>query len=310
MLQDLLAAGRVDDGLYAVPVSVHVDGLVFYPSAVREQAGLARPPATLGDLRTLTDRLAETGMTPWCFGVESDEEPGRAAADWVENLMLINYGRDAYQQWVDHEIPFDDPRVAAVLEQMESLLLAEGMASGDRESIAGTEAAAADDSMFTDPPGCHLYLQSEFGAESGFPEEVVEDIDDTVGVFPLPGLTPASKPVVGAVHLAGVLNQHSAAARDLVRFLASPDFGTNGYAQSGTWTSPRRDFDQALYPTETSRVIAGIAHASTTFALDGSEQMPPEVGSGSFPSELTAWIAGEQDAPTTLENIETSWPEE
>jgi alpha-glucoside transport system substrate-binding protein len=310
MLPDLLAAGQVDDGLFAVPVSVHVDSLVFYPSVAREQAGLIRPPATMADLRSLTDRLAETGMTPWCFGVESDEEAGRAAADWVENLMLINYGSGTYHQWVEHEIPFDDPRVAAVLEEMATLLLEEGMTSGGRESIAGTDAADADEAMFTDPPGCHLYLQSDLGADGGFPEEVVEHIDRTVGVFPLPGLTAASKPVLGAGHLAGVLNQDSAPARDLVRFLASPKFGTNGYAQSGTWTSPRRDFDRTLYPTDTWRTVAAIVHTSTEFALDGSEQMPPEVGSGAFPGQMTAWISGEQDTETTLENIEASWPEE
>ena len=64
MHPDLLAIGRAGDAQYAVPVGVHVKSAVFYPSAAA-QVGLTQPPATLEGLRSLTDRLAENGVTPW-----------------------------------------------------------------------------------------------------------------------------------------------------------------------------------------------------------------------------------------------------
>ena len=51
-----------------------------------------------------------------------------------------------------------------------------------------------------------------------------------------------------------------------------------------------------------------MAYESTDFVFDGSDQMPGEVGSGSFWREMVAWISGGQDIPTTLDNIENSWP--
>jgi alpha-glucoside transport system substrate-binding protein len=36
--------------------------------------------------------------------------------------------------------------------------------------------------------------------------------------------------------------------------------------------------------------------------------MPGEVGSGSFWRDMTAWISGQEDAKTALDNIESSWP--
>jgi alpha-glucoside transport system substrate-binding protein len=42
--------------------------------------------------------------------------------------------------------------------------------------------------------------------------------------------------------------------------------------------------------------------------FDGSDQMPGEVGAGSFWSEMVAWIANDQDLDTTLKNIDDSWP--
>ena len=73
--------------------------------------------------------------------------------------------------------------------------------------------------------------------------------------------------------------------------------------------SPRTDFDVELYPTETWKTIAQIAYESTEFVFDGSDQMPGEVGSGLFWRDMTAWISGGQDAKTTLDNIEASWPQ-
>ena len=311
MLPDLLAAGQVDDELYAVPVGVQVTSVVFYPRAAASEAAVPRPPATLAELRLLSAGIAATGTTPWCLGLEADDEAGWPAADWVETLMLVNHGKAVYDQWVEHEIPFDDPRVVDVLGQLETLLLEEGQTFGGREAIVDTEVDAAFEPMFTDPPGCYLYRHTNAVAQDGgFPEEVVEDIDTRIGVFPVPGPTADAKPVLGGAHLAGVLNQEKQEAQDLVRFLASAEFGKQGYAESGTWISPRRDFDPARYPSDTWRALAGIAHGATDFALDGSGQMPDPVGAGAFPRELTAWIEGEQDAPTTLAAIEEAWPEE
>jgi alpha-glucoside transport system substrate-binding protein len=42
--------------------------------------------------------------------------------------------------------------------------------------------------------------------------------------------------------------------------------------------------------------------------FDGSDQMPGEVGSGSFWREMVAWISGGQEIQATLDNIENSWP--
>jgi alpha-glucoside transport system substrate-binding protein len=54
--------------------------------------------------------------------------------------------------------------------------------------------------------------------------------------------------------------------------------------------------------------MAGVAYDATIFLFDGSDQMPAEVGTGSFWKEMTAWISGDQDVDTTLKNIDESWP--
>jgi alpha-glucoside transport system substrate-binding protein len=309
MIPGALETGQVDGTQYAVPMSINVKSIVFYPKQPFEAAGYTAP-TTYDELVALSDQIQATGTTPWCFGIESEAATGWPATDWVENLMLINYGSDTYNEWVNHEIPFNDPQVLDVLEQMDSLLLAEGRTNGGRQSIASSNFNTAANPMFDEPPGCYMYRQGNFVATPGnFPDEVIEDIDNRVGVFPMPGLTPEDKPVLGGGDLAGIFAQDNESAQKLVQFLSSAEFGTNGYAENGTWFSPRTDFDTNLYANEVMKSIGEAAYQSTEFVFDGSDQMPGEVGSGSFWREMVAWISGGTDAKTALDNIEASWPQ-
>ena len=51
-----------------------------------------------------------------------------------------------------------------------------------------------------------------------------------------------------------------------------------------------------------------MAYDASAFLFDGSDQMPGEVGAGTFWKDMTAWISGQQDLDTTLSNIDASWP--
>ena len=310
MIPGALETGQVDGTQFAVPMSINVKSIVFYPKTAAEAAGLTEPPATFEDLQALTEGIAATGTTPWCFGIESEAATGWPATDWVENLMLINYGSETYNEWVRHEIPFNDPQVLDVLEQMEGLLLEDGRTNGGRQSIASSNFNTAANPMFDEPPGCYMYRQGNFVATPGnFPDDVIADIDNRVGVFPMPGLTAEDKPVLGGGDLAGIFSKENESAQKLVQFLSSKEFGTNGYAENGTWFSGRTDFDTSLYANEVMKSIGDIAYSSTEFVFDGSDQMPGEVGSGSFWREMTAYISGGTDAKTALDNIEASWPQ-
>jgi alpha-glucoside transport system substrate-binding protein len=308
MVQGVLETGQVDGTQYAVPMSINVKSIVFYPKKAFESAGY-EVPETYDDLVALTDQIQKDGTSPWCFGIESEAATGWPATDWVENLMLINNGGDTYNEWVAHDIPFNDPKVDEVLTQMDELLLADGRTNGGRQSIASNNFNTAANPMFDDPPGCFMYRQGNFVAQTGgFPDEVISKLDETVGVFAMPGKTAEDKPVLGGGDLAGIFSKDNKSAQKLVQFLASKDFGADSYGASGNWISPRTDFDVSLYPNTTEADIAKIAYESTDFVFDGSDQMPGEVGSGSFWREMTAWISGGEDAKTALENIESSWP--
>src|SRR5699024_11787744 len=61
-------------------------------------------------------------VKPWCFGIESGGATGWPATDFLEDMVLREAGPEGYDQWVDHEIPFDDPQILSALEPAGSIL--------------------------------------------------------------------------------------------------------------------------------------------------------------------------------------------
>jgi len=310
MLPGALKAGQSDNGTqYAVLMSANVKNGVYYPLNAAPAAGLTPAPQTFAQLQQLTNTIAGTGTTPWCFGIAAEAATGWPATDWVEDLMLINYGEDTYNDWVQHKIPFNDPKVLDVLNQMEGLLLANGHVNGGRQSVASNNFGTAGNVMFDSPPGCYMYRQGNFLTQPGFfPDQVVQNLDSTVGVFPMPGKTPESKPVLGGGDMAGLFSGDNASAKKVMEYLTSTEFQNAAIAQSDSYLAPRTDADLSGYKSETSRNFAKIQNGATEWVFDGSDQMPGEVGSGSFWREMTSWISGQEDAKTALDNIEKSWP--
>jgi len=104
------------DQHYGFFYNVNVKSLVWYVPENFEDAGY-EVPTTMEGLKAMTEQIVSEGETPWCIGLGSGAATGWPATDWVEDLMLRTQTPDVYDQWVTNEIPFDDPRVVAAIEE-------------------------------------------------------------------------------------------------------------------------------------------------------------------------------------------------
>lgn len=306
MVPGTLEAGTVDDKLYGMLVSMNVKSLVFYNKKAWDQAGY-KAPQSIDELNQLTEQIKSDGETPWCMGIESDTATGWPATDWFEDLVMRYGGPEEYNSWVTHETPFDSDVVRESAAEFEKLMFTDGNVLGGRDAITSTNFGTAGNPMFDKGgPSCWMYKQGSF-ITGFFPEDIKKDLDANVGVF---GFPPAEaggdNPVLGGGDLAMLLSDKSAAS-DVMKMLSETDIG-NDAAGSSSFISPHKDFDTSLYPDDLTRSVADVAYSSTAFLFDGSDQMPGEVGAGSFWKEMTAWISGQQDLDATLTNIDESWP--
>jgi alpha-glucoside transport system substrate-binding protein len=304
MVPGTLEAGTVDDELYGLLVSMNIKSLVFYNKPAFEAEGYAIP-TTIEELNALTKQIKADGNTPWCMGIESDTATGWPATDWFEDLIMRYGGADAYNQWVTNEVKFDSDVVREAAAEFEELMFTEGNVLGGRDAISSTNFGTGGNPMFDKDPGCYMYKQGSF-ITGFFPDSVTADLDANVGVFGFPPPEGGENPVLGGGDLA-VLMSDSDAAGDVMAMLSETDIGVEA-APSSSFISPHKDFDLSLYPTELTKQVAQVGYDASVFLFDGSDQMPGEVGAGSFWKEMTAWISGDQDLDTTLKKIDDSWP--
>jgi alpha-glucoside transport system substrate-binding protein len=307
MLPGSLDAGTVDGKLYGLLVSANVKSLVFYPKKAWDKAGYPIPES-IDELNALTKQIKADGNTPWCFGIESDTATGWPATDWFEELVMKYGGADKYNDWVDHKIKFDSDLVRQAAEEFSQLLLTEGNVPGGRKAIVATNFGDAENTMWNAKPGCWMEKQGSF-ITAFFPPDVVKNFDSEVGVFGFPPATAGEKaPVLGGGDMATLLND-SDAAKKAMKLLSETDVGAAAAKNGSSFLSPHTDFDASLYTNPLTKKASEVANAGSALLFDGSDQMPGEVGAGSFWKEVTAWILGNEDLDTMLKEIDQSWPD-
>lgn len=306
MIPGFLDATRDDEGrAYGLPMRMAVKSVMWYPVPAFEEAGYAIPE-TQEELEALEDQIIADGGTPWCLGIEAGDSTGWAGTDWVEEYMLRLHGPDVYDQWVSNELPFDSPEVQEAFEAFGRVWQKDGNVVGGAQGVTSIPFGESPNAMFDDDPGCYLHRQGNF-ITGFFREDVQEDLDANVGAayFPAGGGYDGA-PVLAGGDLAMLIND-SPAARRVMEFLASAEFG-EPWANAGGWLSPNVNFDESQYPDEVTRQVYRVAADADVLRFDASDLMPGAVGAGTFWSGIVDWVSGRQDLEQVLSNIQSSWP--
>lgn len=303
------AATNEDGDVMGYPMKMAVKSALWYPIPEFEEAGYELPE-TQADLAELEDQIIADGGTPWCLGMESGDATGWVGTDWIEEYMLRLHGPDVYDQWVDHELPFDSPEVRAAFEEFERVWAKEGNVVGASQGVLGISFGDSPADLFTDPPNCYMHRQANF-VTGFFPDDVQEDLDSDIGVTYFPESQEGDyegSPVLAGGDLAMLL-QDSDEARQVMEFMATDTFG-EAWAEAGGWLSPHVGFNADLYNTQVERDLQQIAAQADVLRFDASDLMPGPVGTGTFWSGITDWIGGQRDLDAVLSSIDESWPED
>jgi alpha-glucoside transport system substrate-binding protein len=301
--------GTVDGKLYAAPLGASVKSLVWYSPKMFADNGWT-VPETWDDMMALSDQIAATGVKPWCAGIESGDATGWPATDWLEDTLLRTAGADVYDQWVNHDIPFNDPQVAEALDKAGAILKDDKYVNGgfgDVNSIATT--AFQDGGMPILKGDCALHRQASFYAAQWPPGTDVSDGGD-VFAFYMPTISEDfGKPVLGGGEFVTAFSDRQEV--QAFQTYLSTDVWANEKAKAtpdGGWVSANKGLDIANLGSPIDKLSAGILQdPNAVFRFDGSDQMPSAVGAGTFWKEMTSWITGES-TDDALTNVENSWP--
>jgi alpha-glucoside transport system substrate-binding protein len=303
-----LALGEVDGEHYGIPTNINLKSMVWYPKDDFDAAGY-EVPTTFDDLIALSDQIVADGSTPWCVGFESEGATGWPATDWMEDIMLRTAGPDVYDQWVAHEIPFNDPAVVNAGEVFGQVMFTDGYVLGGADNTPAVPFADAPLPMFDDPPGCWLHRQASF-INASFPETAEAGVD--YDWFPFPPIDQEGILFAGELTVVGVNANRPEVVDFLQRFLAEDVQCEMGGVTASSRISPNVNVGPDCYANDIladASVVLAEALTAGTGRFDASDLMPAEVGSGSFWTGMIEYMQGGPDSlEGVLSDIEASWP--
>ena len=290
---------------YGVFHRVNVKSLVWYPKKPWANAGFGTPK-TWEELEALENKMIGMGQVPWTVGFESGGATGWVGTDWAEDIMLRTAGPQVYDQWVNHQIPFNDRRVKRAFEIAGKRFRDPKYVYGGPDYILtahfGNDAPQV---MFEDPPKAWMHRQGNF-ITGFFPEAVQQDLDNRVGLFGFPQIDAQwGTPALGGGDQFVMFNDRPE-VRQFMEFLATWESGV-AWAKTGGALFPYKNQDLSAYPTALEKAQAELLLNAKVFRFDASDLMPAEVGAGTFWTGMVDYVSG-VSVDKVLNDIEASWP--
>ncbi len=303
--------GVVDGTQYGVPNKADLKSLVWYQPSRFEELGY-EVPSTFDEFAELVGTAVTDGNTPLCVGIESGPATGWTFTDWTEDMVLRFAGADTYDQWVNHEIPFNDEAVVTQMQAVIDLWNTPGAVFAAGGSIAATP--FGDNGQPLVDGDCLMHRQASFFA-AFIPEGTAfaDGSEGAIDVFYFP--SNEGQPVLVAGTQAGAFRD-APEVWAVMEYFSSPEYAdARQEAQTARkdgglsgFLSVANGADPSLYqPLETS--FLDIMANSDVARFDASDQMPADVGAGTFWTEGTAAVNGDKSVDEAATAIEESWPE-
>jgi alpha-glucoside transport system substrate-binding protein len=305
--EDWKGYGSYDGTFYSAPLMASIKGYVWYSPAEFEEKGY-EVPETLEDLTALSEEIAAEGdHKPWCVGLGSGDATGWPGTDWIEDYVLRQAGADVYDQWITHEIPFNDPQIVEAFDAVGEIIKNPDMVNGglgDVSSVISTE--FGDGGLPILDGTCSLHHQASF-YEGFWPEGTEVSPDGDVFAFLLPSVEAGGdKAVTGGGEFPVAFSEGEEI--DAVRAYLSSDTWANNRVKLGGVISANKGLDPENASSDVlKQSIEILQDENAVFRFDGSDLMPAAVGADSFFKGIVAWVSGDS-TQKTVDSIESSWP--
>ena len=205
-----LDLGSVDGQLYALPVKATNKAMIWYNPGTFAGNGW-EVPADWDQLIDLSDTIVSSGKIPaypWSMGVNDGAASGWPGTDWIAQIFLSKYGADVYDQWVNHQIPWTDPRIRDAWQMWGDIVYTDGYVPGGATAVLATNFRDASYLPFQDPPQAAMYYEGDFVQgflAARFPDQVA----GKTTLLSFPSIAPAPRfpgPAFAAArHLSGAI---------------------------------------------------------------------------------------------------------
>jgi alpha-glucoside transport system substrate-binding protein len=301
--------GSVNGTFYAAPQSANMKSLVWYSPKAFKAAGYT-VPTTWKDMMTLSDKIAATGNKPWCGGIGSGTATGWPATDWLEEVVLGQYGGQVYDDWVSHKIKFASPQIEGAMKTVADWMQNPKYVNGGYggvSTIASTTFQDAGKPILTGK--CYMLQQASF-YEAQWPKGTTVSADGDVFAFKLPPVDPSvtADEVEGGGEFTTAFSDRPE-VQAVQTYLSSADWATSRVKVASGWVSANNGVPADAYTDPIDQLSAKyLTDSSATFRFDASDLMPAAVGSGAEWKEFTNWFGQGKSIDSVAKAVDAAWP--
>lgn len=286
--------GSIGGTLYGVWFKAANKSTFWYSTKVVTDAGVT-PPADWDALKAAAKTVLDSGVTPFSVGGAD----GWTLTDWFENVYLRTAGADNYDKLAKHEIPWTDPTVKTALTRLAEIFGEPTWLAGGTSGALQTDFPTSVTQVFASPPKAAMVYEGDF-VGGVITSDTTAKLGTDADFFDFPAIGGSVPAVVGGGDVA-VLLKDTAAGRELIKFLATPEAG-EVWAKLGGFTSPNKNVDAAAYPDEITRKSAVALTNAETFRFDMSDLQPSEFG-GTVGKGLFKQFQDFLRAPTDIDKV-------
>jgi alpha-glucoside transport system substrate-binding protein len=314
--------------IWGIPYKADVKSTIWYPIKAFAAAGY-KVPTTWEELITLSDKIVADGKgNPWCVSAGGPgDATGWQITDWVEEVVLKTKGADYYNQWISHQVTFQDAGIKDAFDKyVGKIFFTPNYVYGGNTAIANTDQKTTMDPMFNPgngdmtQPKCWMQKVPTWYGPDFFPDQRASGkpsayvVGTDVGIFAFPTIDASQNYVEGSADTVMVpVPAGGKPVRDEVKavaeFLAVPA-GIQNWIRAGSAISTNNTVPADWYAGSYKlKVASDIVNNAKGIGFDASDLMPGAVGSGTFWTQTVAWANnGGTNTDAVLKAIDDSWP--
>ncbi len=242
----------------------------------------------------LSDTIAAAGsVKPWCGGIGSGTATGWPATDWLEEIVMRQYGPDVYDKWVSHDVKFDSPEIKAAMATLEGWMKNPKYVNGGHGDVASIATTTFQDAGLPILQGqCYMLQQASFYAAQ-FPQgHQGRPRRRRVGLLPAADERQVRRAGRGWRRVRRRASPTVPRSQAVQTYLSTPEWATSRI-KVAQWLGlgEQRRRPARSTPDPIDKLSAQyLTDPKATFRFDASDLMPAAVGAGAEWSEFTVMV--------------------
>jgi len=254
------------------------------------------------DILNFTLAHTEEKKDLWCLDIESGASTGWIATNWLEDLIISEYGLEAYDNWSSQNILSSDSKILNSINRIGKLVFIENAVYGTNERVIRKEFRNNYKNLLSEDVDCVFSWGGHY-ADFYMPKNKTFGQDYNFFKFPS---TINKTSIVGIGDILTVLN-YSSETEIVFNNLIDEDFGKQWMNQEDASYVPanmlnKNSITNPLTYKEAELVMASLTENS--FRYDASELMERKIGADALWIALRNYIdMGRERAYREIEDI-------